>query len=77
MFRTHRQIWNRLIVYGVDLERVTYQTGMVLDSSEVSCIDPNAYQSLIISTCNIVGSLLAAGILQMRGIRGWSGWQWL
>ncbi|KAE8342836.1 hypothetical protein BDV24DRAFT_173531 [Aspergillus arachidicola] len=30
-----------------------------------------------ISTCNIVGSLLAAGILQMRGLRGWSGWQWL
>lgn len=30
-----------------------------------------------LSTCNIVGSLLAAGILQMRGIHGWSGWQWL
>ncbi|KAL2121752.1 hypothetical protein VTJ04DRAFT_2207 [Mycothermus thermophilus] len=30
-----------------------------------------------LSTCNIVGSLLAAGILQMRGINGWSGWQWL
>ncbi|KAG2416031.1 hypothetical protein HFD88_007223 [Aspergillus terreus] len=30
-----------------------------------------------LSTCNIVGSLLAAGILQMRGLQGWSGWQWL
>ena len=30
-----------------------------------------------LSTCNIVGSLLAAGILQMRGINGWSGWQYL
>ncbi|EGS20287.1 uncharacterized protein CTHT_0040260 [Thermochaetoides thermophila DSM 1495] len=30
-----------------------------------------------LSTCQIVGSLLAAGILQMRGINGWSGWQWL
>ncbi|OCT54833.1 putative transporter [Cladophialophora carrionii] len=31
----------------------------------------------VLSTCNIVGSLLAAGILQMRGIHGWSGWQYL
>ncbi|KAF4970676.1 hypothetical protein FSARC_2307 [Fusarium sarcochroum] len=30
-----------------------------------------------LSTSNIVGSLLAAGILQMRGIAGWSGWRWL
>ncbi|KAI0887485.1 MFS general substrate transporter [Annulohypoxylon maeteangense] len=30
-----------------------------------------------LSTVNIVGSLLAAGILQMRGIHGWSGWRWL
>ncbi|KAK0716264.1 major facilitator superfamily domain-containing protein [Lasiosphaeris hirsuta] len=30
-----------------------------------------------LSTVNIVGSLLAAGILEMRGIRGWSGWRWL
>ncbi|KAH8647783.1 major facilitator superfamily domain-containing protein [Xylariales sp. PMI_506] len=30
-----------------------------------------------LSTVNIVGSLLAAGILQMRGLNGWSGWQWL
>jgi len=30
-----------------------------------------------LSTVNIVGSLLAAGILQMRGVNGWSGWQWL
>lgn len=30
-----------------------------------------------LSTVNIVGSLLAAGILRMRGINGWSGWQWL
>lgn len=29
----------------------------------------------VLSTCNILGSLLAAGILQMRGIQGWSGWQ--
>ncbi|UJO20813.1 uncharacterized protein CLAFUR5_10932 [Fulvia fulva] len=31
----------------------------------------------VLSTCNILGSLLAAGILQMRGLQGWSGWQWL
>lgn len=31
----------------------------------------------VLSTCNIVGSLMAAGILQMRGIAGWAGWQWL
>ncbi|KAI2465907.1 MFS general substrate transporter [Annulohypoxylon bovei var. microspora] len=30
-----------------------------------------------LSTVNIVGSLLAAGVLQMRGINGWSGWRWL
>ncbi|KAH8758988.1 major facilitator superfamily domain-containing protein [Diaporthe sp. PMI_573] len=30
-----------------------------------------------LSTVNVVGSLLAAGVLQMRGINGWSGWQWL
>ncbi|KAF5012707.1 hypothetical protein FDECE_1267 [Fusarium decemcellulare] len=30
-----------------------------------------------LSTCNIVGSLLAAGILQMRGIAGMGGWRWL
>ncbi|CAM1510556.1 Fc.00g008910.m01.CDS01 [Cosmosporella sp. VM-42] len=30
-----------------------------------------------LSTCNIVGSLIAAGILQMRGINGWGGWRWL
>lgn len=30
-----------------------------------------------LSTVNIVGSLLAAGILQMRGVRGWAGWRWL
>lgn len=29
-----------------------------------------------LSTVNIVGSLMAAGILQMRGLRRWSGWQW-
>lgn len=23
------------------------------------------------------GSLLAGGILEMRGIQGWGGWQWL
>ncbi|OJD30342.1 major facilitator superfamily transporter [Diplodia corticola] len=31
----------------------------------------------VLSTCNIVGSLMAAGILQMRGLQGWAGWQWL
>ncbi|KAK3501974.1 major facilitator superfamily domain-containing protein [Neurospora crassa] len=30
-----------------------------------------------LSTVNIAGSLMAAGILQMRGFKGWSGWQWL
>lgn len=30
-----------------------------------------------LSTVNILGSLIAAGVLQMRGINGWSGWQWL
>ncbi|KAB5583568.1 major facilitator superfamily domain-containing protein [Coniochaeta sp. 2T2.1] len=30
-----------------------------------------------LSTVNILGSLLAAGILQMRGINGWGGWRWL
>ena len=30
-----------------------------------------------LSTVNIFGSLLAAGILRMRGVNGWSGWQWL
>ncbi|CZR68109.1 related to permease [Phialocephala subalpina] len=31
----------------------------------------------VLSSCNILGSLVAAGVLQMRGIHGWSGWQWL
>ncbi|KAK4215074.1 major facilitator superfamily domain-containing protein [Rhypophila decipiens] len=30
-----------------------------------------------LSSVNIIGSLLAAGILQMRGIAGWAGWRWL
>lgn len=30
-----------------------------------------------LSTCQIAGSLIAAGVLQMRGINGWSGWQYL
>ncbi|KAK0609606.1 major facilitator superfamily domain-containing protein [Bombardia bombarda] len=30
-----------------------------------------------LSSVNIFGSLLAAGVLTMRGINGWSGWQWL
>ncbi|KAG5750781.1 hypothetical protein H9Q70_006549 [Fusarium xylarioides] len=30
-----------------------------------------------LSTSNILGSLLAAGILQMRGVLGWGGWRWL
>jgi MFS family permease len=25
----------------------------------------------------IYGALLASGILEMRGVRGWAGWQWL
>lgn len=29
------------------------------------------------STTQILGSLLAAGLLQMRGIHGWGGWRWL
>ncbi|KAL5117186.1 hypothetical protein ACEQ8H_004874 [Pleosporales sp. CAS-2024a] len=36
-----------------------------------------AYFWTALSTCNIVGSLLAAGILQMRGLHGWGGWQYL
>ncbi|KAF9269382.1 MFS general substrate transporter [Marasmius fiardii PR-910] len=31
----------------------------------------------VLSTSQIVGSLAGAGILQMRGRLGWSGWQWL
>ncbi|KAI3585862.1 major facilitator superfamily domain-containing protein [Fusarium oxysporum f. sp. albedinis] len=30
-----------------------------------------------LSSSNILGSLLAAGILQMRGVLGWGGWRWL
>ncbi|KKF93560.1 putative transporter [Ceratocystis platani] len=30
-----------------------------------------------LSTCNILGSFIAAGVLQMRGVAGYSGWQWL
>nr|UWK21995.1 major facilitator superfamily transporter (MSF) [Trichoderma rodmanii] len=30
-----------------------------------------------LSTVNIVGSFIAAGVLQMRGIAGWGGWRWL
>ena len=30
-----------------------------------------------LSTVNIVGSLIAAGVLKMRGIAGWGGWRWL
>ncbi|KKP02020.1 major facilitator superfamily transporter [Trichoderma harzianum] len=30
-----------------------------------------------LSTVNIVGSLIASGVLQMRGIAGWGGWRWL
>ncbi|KOS19819.1 putative transporter [Escovopsis weberi] len=29
------------------------------------------------SVTNILGSLIAGGVLQMRGINGWSGWRWL
>ncbi|KAF2165022.1 hypothetical protein M409DRAFT_24922 [Zasmidium cellare ATCC 36951] len=31
----------------------------------------------VLSTCNILGSFLAAGILQMRGLQGMAGWRWL
>ncbi|CZS94175.1 related to permease [Rhynchosporium agropyri] len=31
----------------------------------------------VLSSCNILGSLIAAGILQMRGIHAKSGWRWL
>lgn len=30
-----------------------------------------------IPVTQIIGALLAAGLLRMRGIAGWSGWQWL
>lgn len=30
-----------------------------------------------IPVTQIIGALLAAGFLKMRGILGWSGWQWL
>lgn len=30
-----------------------------------------------LTTTTIIGSLIAAGVLQMRGINGWGGWQWL
>ncbi|KAF6843874.1 allantoate permease [Colletotrichum musicola] len=30
-----------------------------------------------LSTVNIVGSLVASGVLQMRGVAGWAGWRWL
>lgn len=39
--------------------------------------DADNLQWTALSTVNVVGSLLAAGVLQMRGINGWSGWQWL
>ena len=49
--------------------------------SQDSCTSSNADTELpqwtALSTVNVVGSLLAAGVLQMRGINGWSGWQWL
>lgn len=31
----------------------------------------------VLSVCNVVGSLVAAGILQMRGAAGLAGWRWL
>ncbi|KAL1901221.1 hypothetical protein Cpir12675_000587 [Ceratocystis pirilliformis] len=30
-----------------------------------------------LSTCNILGSFIAGGVLQMRGVASYSGWQWL
>ncbi|KAF3926862.1 hypothetical protein ABW20_dc0103816 [Dactylellina cionopaga] len=31
----------------------------------------------VLSACQVIGSLLAAGVLQMRGLGGWSGWKYL
>lgn len=31
----------------------------------------------VLSTTMVLGSFIASGVLQMRGLRGWSGWQWL
>ncbi|CAK4031427.1 MFS transporter [Lecanosticta acicola] len=31
----------------------------------------------VLSVTQIVGSFIASGVLQMRGLQGWSGWQWL
>ncbi|EWC44430.1 hypothetical protein DRE_06798 [Drechslerella stenobrocha 248] len=31
----------------------------------------------VLSACQVLGSLFAAGILQMRGLAGWSGWKFL
>jgi hypothetical protein len=30
----------------------------------------------VLSVCNVFGSLIAAGVLQMRGLAGLAGWQW-
>lgn len=30
-----------------------------------------------IPVTQIYGALIASGILEMRGVRGWAGWQWL
>lgn len=31
----------------------------------------------VIPLTQTYGALLAAGLLEMRGVRGWGGWQWL
>ncbi|KAK3984423.1 major facilitator superfamily domain-containing protein [Cladorrhinum sp. PSN332] len=50
---------------------------------KVLLIDRVSYPARLVLACtqhcsvNIFGSLLAAGLLEMRGINGWAGWQWL
>lgn len=31
----------------------------------------------VIPVTQIYGALLASGVLELRGVRGWTGWQWL
>ena len=66
---------------------ITYCTSLHYPSS-ISELTRTGYKSrelpirlswfwTVLSVCNVVGSLLAAAILQMRNVAGWSGWQWL
>lgn len=41
--------------------------------SELEVLSPNS----LVQVARIISSLLAAGILQMRGVKGKSGWFWL